>query len=252
MVFFTRLLEKTGKQHGNDDIQEKIKNTLHDLLPDNAEVTTRIENGKCVAIVENCSPESGDVDFNKIGPTLLKYAKKGGSVRMNWEYKPLRMGEFYRLSSIIETEKNIYKKLEACEESYPMLKEFCKYCIRIDNELPPVINCRDIGFELYMRLGRWEDVERVFAICENANAYYPNHGEDEQNYLIGYKNIALSAIKYINENPGCLQKNIYKAMNLQDEDKMHLKHFLRCSLQIHKEKCGTTNKLYISTGENMS
>lgn len=159
--------------------------------------------------------------------------------------------DFYTLSSIIDNEKDIYKKLEACEKCYLLLPEFCRSCIEEDDgELPPFINCRDIGPDLYMRLGEWDKAEKAIKLCIDANAYYPNNGTEELTYLASYHNVATEALSYISKNPGCLQRNIYKALPFEGEKKEQLKYFLRTSLLINKEKSGNTNKLYCKTTVN--
>ncbi len=156
------------------------------------------------------------------------------------------ISKFYELSSLIDLSKNIEAKIQACEESYPLLKEFCRFCLEEDGELPPVINCRDVGLEMYMRLGKWDDVERVIRICSEANAYYPDNNNEILSYYNDYKRIANLALSYIKDNPGYPQNKMYDALHVTEEDREVLKHFLRCSLQIKKEKSGRTNKLYLA------
>ena len=157
------------------------------------------------------------------------------------------MKEFYELSSLIDSSRDIYAKLDACEKSYPLLKDFCRFCLENDNgELPSIINCRDTGPEMYMRLGRWEDAERATQICADANAYYPDNDYEARSYYNTYKRIASLAVSYIKDNPGCLQNKIYDAINVTGDERETLKHFLRCSLQIRKEKSGRTNRLYLA------
>ena len=62
-----------------------------------------------------------------------------------------------------------------------------------------------------------------------------------------YHNIAEKALEYIEKNPGCLQRNMYKVMNVEGIDRECLKHFLRYSLLITKEKTGNTNKLFVNS-----
>lgn len=156
--------------------------------------------------------------------------------------------DFYSLSTKINEEKDIYKKLEACEKSYQLLPEFCRYCIEDDEgELPPIINCRDIGPELYMRLGKWNEAENAIRKCIEARAYFPDDGSDVLDYLDSYKKVANKTLSYIEQNPGCLQRSIYNKLSLNEDERDILKHFLRCSLLITKEKSGNTNKLFIKT-----
>lgn len=157
------------------------------------------------------------------------------------------ISKFYELSSLIDSSKDINAKLDACEKSYPLLKEFCRFCIENDGgELPPLINCRDVGPEMYMRLGRWDDAERAIQICSDANAYYPDNDNEMRTYYSDYRRVAELAISYIRDNPGCLQNKMYNVLHVSEDDRETLKHFLRCSLQIKKEKSGKTNKLYLA------
>lgn len=156
--------------------------------------------------------------------------------------------EFFRLSEIIGSGKNSIKdRLDACEKSFPMLKEFCRMELKDCGEVPPVINCRDYGVKLYLRLGDWENAERVINLCISAKAYTKKEGKEELEDLHSYRKVAEIALSYITEHPGCLQKDIYKALGLDGDDKEQLKHFLRSSLQIRKEKYNSTNKLFVNT-----
>lgn len=177
--------------------------------------------------------------INSIEHTVKSITRSSNGTLTYHEQSDNFIKEFYELSSVIDSRRNIYEKIDACEKSYPFLKEYWRFCIENDDgELPPFINCRDIGPELYMRLGRWSDVERVIQICAEANAYYPNNDNEIWTYYSNYKRIANLAAIYIQNNPGCLQNRIYSALNVADDDKEHLQHFLRCSLQIRKEKHG--------------
>lgn len=151
---------------------------------------------------------------------------------------------FYELSQMIEGEKDIRRKIKLCHEQLAILPGFVESWLSGDSELPPIIMCRDVGPELYMRLGMWEDASRFIHACIDANAYYPNRGEEQLEHLALFKEAADTALNFIDENPGFLQKDIYKA--LPNLDKECLKHFLRCSLTIRKEPCGKTNRLYVA------
>ncbi len=157
-----------------------------------------------------------------------------------------KMQKFYSLSEQIGNNKDVEKKLRACEASYGILPDVIEEFIKRDHELPPEIYCRDVGPELYMRLGRWDCAARAIKVCIDADAYYPNtsdEGENELQYLRKYMDVANAAVDYIKSNPGTLQKDIYK--NLKELDRDTLKTFTRSSLLIRKEKFGNTNKLYI-------
>ncbi len=156
--------------------------------------------------------------------------------------------EFYRLSEIIGSGKNpIKNRLDACEKSLAMLPEFCRMELKDYGEVPPLINCRDYGVELYLRLGDWENARRVIFTCINAKAYTQEEGNEVLENFHAYRKAAETAMSYIAEHPGCLQKDMYKALGLDGNDKEQLKHFLRSSLQIQKEKYNSTNKLFVNT-----
>lgn len=156
--------------------------------------------------------------------------------------------EFFRLSDFIGSGKNSVKdRLAACEKALEMLPEFCRLELKDCDGLPPCINCRDFGVELYLRLGDWENAQRVISTCIDAKAYDQEEGEIMQEYLRSYRKVAEAALSYIAEHPGCLQKDMYKILNFEGEDRGELEHFLRCSLQIQKEKFNRTNKLFINT-----
>lgn len=201
-------------------------------------------NDQCNFNVSKYAPQSY-TQINSIDHTIKNVARVTDGT-LTYHVQPDDfMKEFYELSQRIDSGKDIYEKIDACEKSFPLLKEYCRFCIENDNgELPPHINCRDLGPELYMRLGRWQDVERVIQICTEANAYYPNNDDGIWTYYTNYKRIADLAVSYIRNNPGCLQNRIYNELNVVDDDRENLKHFLRCSLQIKKVKHGNTNESY--------
>lgn len=210
------------------------------LLPENKSYLDE----QCNANILMYAPQNY-TQINSIEHTVKSIIRSSNGTLTYHEQPDNFIKKFYELSSEIDSSRDIYEKIDACEKSYPLLKEYCRFCIENDDgELPPFINCRDIGPELYMRLGQWSDVERVIQICAEANAYYPNNDDEIWTYYGNYKRIANLAVTYIQNNPGCLQNKIYNALNVADDDREHLKHFLRCSLQIRKEKHGKTNKLY--------
>lgn len=154
--------------------------------------------------------------------------------------------DFFGLSQAIESEKDIYAKIALCEKSYHMLPEFVRFSLAQDGELPPFINCRDIGPAMYMRLGKWEQAESAIRKCIAANAYYPDDGQAELDDLSIYKAVATKIVGFLTANPGFLQKDIYKNIGFSPEEKEQAKYFCRSSLQIRKEPFGKTNKLYVN------
>lgn len=160
------------------------------------------------------------------------------------------MTDYFDFSHKIEAEKNIYKKIEYCHEQFELLPFFIKTELELSGEhglrqLPPFIACREWAPKLYMRLGKWEEAEKFIRDCAAINGYYPEHGEDELNYLHLYKETAEAAIQFLISNPGYLQKDIYKALIPQVKDISVLKNFVRWSLVIEKEPYKKTNRLYV-------
>ena len=52
-------------------------------------------------------------------------------------------------------------------------------------------------------------------------------------------------LDFLKANPGYLQRNVYKALDLSKDDNDILKKIIRWSLLIQKVPCNSTNKLYI-------
>ena len=150
---------------------------------------------------------------------------------------------YYRLSEVIQRSKSISQKLAACEETYEILPEFVRVNLRDFGSLPDTILCRDVGIELYLRLGRWEEASTAIEKCAAAGVY-DDDGAEMFDYFNRYKRTAELALDFLNANAGFLQKNMYRA--LPDADQECLKKFTRSSMQIRKEKSGSTNKLYVA------
>lgn len=148
---------------------------------------------------------------------------------------------FYLLSDEIRYSRDIQTKLAACEESYEILGKFVRAYLKDSPRLPPRILCRDVGVELYMRLGQWEKARIAIAKCAAAGAY-TDGGSAALEYFKRYQWAAELALAFLKKNPGFLQKNIYRA--LPEADKECLKSFTRSSYLIRKEPCGKTNQLY--------
>lgn len=140
--------------------------------------------------------------------------------------------------------KDIKKKITAYENNLKSLEDFISEWLARDGELPPIIPCRDELPELYKQIGDWKNAERVIKHCIACNAYFPENGETELKDLLLYQIAAEKALELIKENPGVLQKNIYKMLKDENLDDYSLKHFTRCSLQIKKVPANGTNRLY--------
>ena len=97
-----------------------------------------------------------------------------------------------------------------------------------------------------MYKGEWDKARDFILQCDKANAYYPNHGENELKELADFQYVAEIALSYISMHPGVLQKDIYTILNNQIPDINILKRFTRWSTQIRKEPYKRTNKLFVS------
>lgn len=153
---------------------------------------------------------------------------------------------FFELSQkIADSRYTVKARLRFCEDSLVYLPHIVEWFREHGGELPPSILCRDVGPELYMRLGRWYDARRIIDTCIACHAYYPENGTAAIEHLNTYKSTAETAVQFLIENPGYLQRKIYKALEGK-VDLDCLKHFTRCSYQIRKEPDGKTNRLYVA------
>lgn len=155
--------------------------------------------------------------------------------------------DFFNKSALATQAKNdIQQSILLWENTLTLLPLFVKCELWQYGELPLTIECRDKLPDLYKRLGKWNDAKRVIEFCAAAGAY-PNGPEKELADLDLYSKAADIAIDYIKDNPGTLQKDLYKLLSSSDADQEMLKRFTRTSLQITKEPTGKTNKLFINT-----
>lgn len=143
---------------------------------------------------------------------------------------------------------DIKKCIRICQKQLKQLHEFMAPYLSAKFSAPSELACRDLLPDLYMKLGEWKKAEKAIKSCISANAYYPNDGSEQLADFEAYRKIATTVLSYISDNPGCLQRNIYKALPYEGADREYLKYFLRSSLQITKEKSGNTNKLYVKEG----
>ena len=148
---------------------------------------------------------------------------------------------YFRLSEIILRGKDIQERLSACEATYDILPAFVREYLKDSPKLPDTIACRDIGVELYLRLGEWDKARSAINKIAAAGAYGDN-GLAAFKYFQNYKQTAELALNFLRQNPGFPQNKIYKALIGADKD--CLKSFTRSSMMIRKVKAGSTNKLY--------
>lgn len=156
------------------------------------------------------------------------------------------MGEvydsYYRLCYVIQNSKSTAKRLAACEESYEILPAFVRVNLRDFGNIPNSIPCRDYGIEMYMRQGEWAKAQSAIEKCAAAGVY-DDDGQEMYDYLERYQTAATVALQFLRDNPGYLQRNIYKA--LPNVNRECLKKFTRSSLLIRKEPQGNSNRLYV-------
>ncbi len=160
--------------------------------------------------------------------------------------------DFYKAQHKAYEETDINKRIRICERTLKKLPEFMEPYLSAGFSAPEDLVCRDLLPALYMQLGKWKKAENTIKACIAANAYYPNDGAEELADFESYKKVATETLSYISQNPGCLQRNIYKAMGYDDGPKEQLKCFLRNSKQIEKVKYKNTNQLFCKTDENVT
>lgn len=153
----------------------------------------------------------------------------------------------YEKQQMVYKEKDINKQIQLCREQLRRIHEFMEPYISAGFSAPWELACRDFLPELYMNMGKWTDAENVIKLCIDAQAYSPEDGSKQLANFESRRKVATETLTYIKQNPGCLQRNIYKAMGYIDEEREILKQFLRNSTQIEKEKYNNTNKLYSKT-----
>lgn len=142
---------------------------------------------------------------------------------------------------------SIQKKLRYCEKALKLLPDIILADLEQEGEIVSIPDVCYVMPELYLRIGEWEQAKATIKYCIECNAYYsdPMLGNDSLSRVDLFRETALIAIDFIKNNPGYLQKNMYRALDGK-VDYDCLKHFLRCSEQIKKIKNGATNELYLA------
>ena len=155
---------------------------------------------------------------------------------------------YFQLVEQVEKPGPLKDRLALCEQARPVMASFVSACLQEDRELPPCIVFRDYAPIWYMRTGQWEAAASYINFCISCNAYFPENGQEELQFLNLYKRTAQIALAYISQNPGCLQSQIYKLLS-GSTDKECLKKFTRHSELIVKVPCGKTNRLYVAQAQ---
>lgn len=156
---------------------------------------------------------------------------------------------FYKKQQKVYEESDVEKCIRLCESQLRKLSEFMAPYLSAKFDAPGELACRDLLPDLYASLGKWEKAENTIKKCIAAKAYYPEDGSKELEDFNTYKKIALETLSYIAQNPGCLQRNIYKAMKYEGDEKDYLKDFLRSSRLIEKVKYNNTNQLFCKSDD---
>lgn len=151
---------------------------------------------------------------------------------------------FHKHQQKLYEEADINKKIRLCEADLKNLSELMEPYLSAEFPAPAELACRDLLPEFYIQLGQWKKAENTIKKCITAKAYYPDDGSKELDAFTFFQETATEIFSYIQQNPGCLQRNIYKALSYEDNKKNQLKYILRYSKQIKKIKHGNTNELY--------
>lgn len=157
---------------------------------------------------------------------------------------------FYKHQQTLYDETDTAKIIRICERDLRKLPEFMAPYLSAKFPAPPELACRDLLPELYMQLGEWSKAESAIKRCIDSKAYFPDDGTSKLAYLTSYQKIATNTLSYIKQNPGCLQRNIYKKMGYEGAEKELLKDFLRYSKLINKVKYNNTNQLFCKSDDN--
>lgn len=153
--------------------------------------------------------------------------------------------DWYQMSDAFSSSRNLEEKIDICETALLSLEKFVEYSKEYDNYVPRKIFCCEFLPKAYMRQCKWAHAERCILIGIRADAYDIDDGRNELDYLYQYKEIVSKAVKYIVDNPGCLQSKIYKQLSVDGDEKKMLMDFLKYSPILKKVPCGSTNELFI-------
>lgn len=171
------------------------------------------------------------------------YMNPDGEIYL-WEIYESFFDDWHKILDKFKESKDVNEKIALSEESLLLLPDFVKYSLETYDQLT-YMPCKDFLPRAYMRFAKWEQAERVIRACIRADAYYPETGESDLQYLYQYENISQQAIDYIHNHPGCLQRNMYRTLNVDDASKKMLMDFLKYSYILEKKRIGNTNALYL-------
>lgn len=156
---------------------------------------------------------------------------------------------FHDCLSNVDNIRGARAKLALCEKAIPLLSDYVLAGLEQDGDLFQVPYVCDLMIEMYLRIGKCEKAKEYALFFHSVNAYIfePDEYADVLSYINTYQHTSQIALDFIANNPGFLQKNMYKALEGRTDHDC-LMHFLRCSEQIKKEKNGNTYELYVDEG----
>jgi uncharacterized protein (UPF0128 family) len=111
------------------------------------------------------------------------------------------------------------------------------------DSIPPVIPCIQELPHVYCTCSRWDDAIRVHKIALGKGLIDKYHLDEVVNNIRNTEFAHSVTIEFIKNNKGVLQRDIYKKLPHVDRDM--LKWIMRYSIDIQKNKNGSTYELYI-------
>ena len=106
---------------------------------------------------------------------------------------------FYKHQQDVYNEKDTEKIIRICERDLKKLPELMAPYFSAGFPAPAELVCRDFLPDLYMQLGEWNKAEKVIKKCIETNAYSPNDGSTELDYLMSYRKVASETLSYIQQ-----------------------------------------------------
>lgn len=193
------------------------------------------------------TPSNMNQIFNKEVQQKTNITESNGTKTIHTRIIINSYNSFSSYFSLIERgnlAKSDNERISYLEQALDVLPEFISESIKMDGELPPSVPPRDSLPELYMRYGSWERARKTVDFCYSVGALDKESYADIINLIEIRKSAANGLLEFLTNNPGFLQKNVYKNPVLSFYDHNALVWVCRSFKLIRKEKCGNTNKLY--------
>lgn len=183
---------------------------------------------------------------------LIQYIKNAGAYENSPKCKdifdridaPTANTSYFSLITSAQQAKTDEERISYLEQALSVLPQFVMDCMKSDGELPPVVPPRDTLPELYMRYGNWEKARETVDFCSSVKAFQKSEYADMIELIDVRQAAAEGLLDFLNENPGFIQKNVYKEPALSAYNHDALVWVCRSFKLIRKEKSGNTNKLY--------